>query len=116
MDNIVDAVVKVKKKGTLQIAARHRLDNCSMKPEEKFEDFLKALKSLANLCGYGTRKDSILCHPILQGHTSTRLMINILYMGDAITLDKVFNMCKKDKDSMEATELPMQTTRRIRFV
>ncbi len=102
IEDITKAIVETKKKATSQIMARHRLANRTMREGEKFEDYLKALKSLASLCGYESQKDSILRDRTIQGHRNSKLMIDILNMGDTMTLEKVVDLCKKDEDSREA--------------
>ncbi len=94
IEDIIKAILETKAKGTSQIMARHRLWKRTMHPGVKFEDYYRALKTLADRCGYGEQKSSILRDSIIKGHTNTRLMIDVLNMGDSMTLEKVVDLCR----------------------
>ena len=111
IDDIIHVVLDAKRRKSTKIIARHRFFMARMKSGEKFADFYKTLKSLADRCGFGVLKDELIRDMIIIGHNSQKFKHDLLAIDDKTTLERVAHMCEDYEDTVNATaELKASTS------
>lgn len=72
---------------------RHRFNMRTQGPQEKFDEFLKKLKTIAASCEFGDLKDSLIKDRIVCGVQDRRVKDRLL-REDNLTLVKAVDICK----------------------
>jgi hypothetical protein len=102
IEDMIKIVLEAKKKNTSQMMASHRFFGKMIREGEKFEEFYKEIKSLADRCGFGELKDRFIHDRIIQAHYDKKFQRELLSLDDKATLDQVIQLCKKYEDSKMA--------------